>query len=54
MGVSVCEIPVRVLSRISKDSKVRMFRDAFKMLRDVRKIKKSIKSPRKETFTDEI
>lgn len=48
MGISVCEIPVRVLSHVSKDSKVRMFRDAFKMLGDVRKIKKRITAFGKE------
>ena len=53
MGIRVCEIPVRVLNHVPENSKVRAVRDAFKMLSDVRTIKKNISSTRKERITDE-
>ena len=41
LGFKIKEHPVRVLSHVSKASKVHMFRDAFKMLRDVKVIKRT-------------
>lgn len=54
MGIRVCEIPVRILNHVPENSKVRAVRDAFKMLSDVRTIKKNISSTRKERITDEV
>ena len=43
LGLSVSEIPVKVLSEIKHKSKVKMFPEAIKMIRDINRIKKSTK-----------
>ena len=41
LKLKIKEHPVRVLNHVSKASKVHMFRDAVKMLRDVKVIKRT-------------
>lgn len=41
-GISIVEMPVRVVNH--RESKIRIFRDTFRMLGDLRRIKKQIKS----------
>ena len=42
LGYRFTEMPVKIINH--RESKVRVFRDAFRMLRDLRKIKKRIKN----------
>lgn len=41
LGYAICEMPVKVINH--RESKVHVFSDSFKMLRDLRKMKKRIK-----------
>ena len=44
-GVDILEMPVSIINH--RESKVRVFRDSFRMLRDVRKIRKRIRKEQK-------
>lgn len=44
MGCSIEEFPVKIVNHSQSSSKVNVFRDTLKMLRDLRKIKKRVKS----------
>ena len=43
MGCAVTELPVKIINHRESASKVRLFRDTFKMLRVIRKIKKRLR-----------
>ncbi|MBE6718719.1 MAG: glycosyltransferase [Ruminococcaceae bacterium] len=40
-GYKICEMPVKIINNDNSESKVRMIRDAIKMLFDIRRIKKN-------------
>ena len=46
LGYEITEYPVRVINHNESQSKVRLFRDTFQMLGDIRKIKKRTKTIR--------
>lgn len=45
-GIKIVEIPVKIINH--RESKVHVFRDSLRMLRDIRKIKKDIKKESKQ------
>jgi dolichyl-phosphate beta-glucosyltransferase len=46
-GYTIAEMPVKILQNDNSESKVRVIRDTFKMLGDIRKIKKANKKSKK-------
>ena len=43
-GMTVAEQPVKIINHRQSDSKVNVFKDTFRMLKDIRNIKKRIKT----------
>ncbi|MGM9682911.1 MAG: glycosyltransferase [Eubacteriales bacterium] len=48
LGITIAEMPVKIINH--RDSKVHIVSDTFKMLRDLRRIRKNIKSETKNTL----